>query len=249
MKRTALYYFVMVTALGLGIFFILRAGNQLPAPTLPLSTQSSSQITPHLTGAGDYSFSASVESSLRDNANDPLSRLILQLFVVIAVSYLVGWIFTHFGQPAVVGEMMAGVLLGPSVFGLLAPAAFQFVFATSSLGALRLFSQIGVCLFMFTVGMEMDVTELRGKAHTAVVVSTASMIAPYFLGVLLALFLYGRLAQPGASFTGFALFMGISMSITAFPVLLRILQDRAIFKTSLGRTATACAACTARHSG
>jgi Kef-type K+ transport system membrane component KefB len=124
----------------------------------------------------------------------------------------------------------------------LAPGAFQFVFATSSLGALRLFSQIGVCLFMFTVGMEMDVAELRRKAHVAVVVSHASIIAPYFLGVLLALFFYGRLAQPGASFTGFALFMGISMSITAFPVLIRILQDRAILKTPLGRTAAACAA-------
>ena len=242
MKRTALFYFFVVSAVGLGIFFILRAGNQLPAPAPRLSQQSSSQITSHLPGAGDYSFSTSVESSLWANANDPLSRLFLQLFIVIVVSYLVGWIFTHFGQPAVVGEMMAGVLLGPSVFGLLAPAAFQFVFAASSLGALRLFSQIGVCLFMFTVGMEMDVAELRRKAHTALVVSQASMIAPYFLGMLLALFLYGRLARPGASFTGFALFMGISMSITAFPVLVRILQDRGIFKTSLGSTATACAA-------
>ena len=242
MKRTALYYFFVVTAVGLGVFFILRAGNQLPAPALPPSTEAVSQIAPRIAGAGDYSIAASVESSLQENANDPLSRLILQLFVVIAVSYVVGGIFTRFGQPAVVGEMMAGVLLGPSVFGLLAPGAFQFVFATSSLGALRLFSQIGVCLFMFTVGMEMDVTELRRKAHTAVVVSQASIIAPYFLGVLLALFLYGRLAQPGASFTGFALFMGISMSITAFPVLIRILQDRAILKTSLGRTAAACAA-------
>jgi hypothetical protein len=135
MKRTAFYYFFMVAALGLGIFFILRAGNQLPAPTaFQLSTESSSQITPHLTGAGDYSFSAAVESNLRDNANDPLTRLFLQLFVVTSVSYLVGWIFTRFEQPAVVGEMMAGVLLGPSVFGLLTPAAFQFVFATSSLG-------------------------------------------------------------------------------------------------------------------
>jgi len=242
MKRAALSYFFVVCAVGLGIFFILQAGNQLPAPAVRLSPQSSSQITPHLTGIGDYSFAASVKSSLWENANDPLSRLFLQLFVITAVSYLVGWIFTRFGQPAVVGEMMAGVLLGPSVFGLLAPAAFQFVFAASSLGALRLFSQIGVCLFMFTVGIEMDVAELRRQARTAVVVSHASIIVPYFLGVLLALFLYGRLAQPGASFTGFALFMGISMSITAFPVLLRILQDRAIFKTSLGRTATACAA-------
>src|SRR5207249_8905849 len=113
---------------------------------------------------------------------------------------------------------------------------------TSSLGALSLFSQIGVCLFMFTVGMEMDVAELRHRAHTAVVVSHASIIAPYFLGMLLALFLYGRLAPPGASFLAFALFVGISMSITAFPVLVRILQDYGIFKTSLGSTATACAA-------
>jgi Kef-type K+ transport system membrane component KefB len=242
MIRTAPFYFFIVSAVGLGIFFILRAGSQLPAPGLEFSTQSGSQIIPHLPAAADYSFSASVESGLRENANDPLSRLFLQLFIVIVVSYLVGWIFTHFGQPAVVGEMMAGVLLGPSVFGLLAPAAFQFVFAPSSLGALRLFSQIGVCLFMFTVGMEMDVAELRRRAHTAVVVSHASMIVPYFLGMLLALFLYDHLAQPGASFTGFALFMGISMSITAFPVLVRILRDRGIFKTSLGSTATACAA-------
>src|SRR5262245_38275461 len=124
MIRTAQLYFFVVSAVALGIFFILRAGDQLPAPAVRLSPQS--QSTPHLPSTADYSFSASVKSSLRDNANDPLSRLFLQLFVVIIISYLVGWIFTHFGQPAVVGEMMAGVLLGPSVFGLLAPTAFQF---------------------------------------------------------------------------------------------------------------------------
>jgi Kef-type K+ transport system membrane component KefB len=241
-KRAALFYFFVVCAVGLGVFFILRAGNRLPGPVLQPSTQLSSEITPHIIGASDYSLSDAVVSSLWDNANDPLSRLFLQLFIVIVISYLVGWIFSRLGQPAVVGEMMAGVLLGPSVFGLLAPAAFQFVFASPSLGALRLFSQIGVCLFMFTVGMEMDTAELRHKAHTAFVVSNASIIAPYFLGMLLALVLYGRLAQPGASFLAFALFMGISMSITAFPVLVRILRDRGIFKTSLGSTATACAA-------
>ena len=242
MKRTTFYYLFVVTALGLGIFLILRSGNQLSAPAPQVSTESGLQPTTHGTGAGDNSFSAAVESSLWDNANDPLTRLFLQLFVVTSISYLVGWIFTRFGQPAVVGEMMAGVLLGPSVFGLLAPIPFHFIFAASSLGVLRLLSQVGVCLFMFTVGLEMDAAEVRRKAHTAVVVSHVSIIAPYFLGVLLALFLYGRLAQPGASFTGFALFMGISMSVTAFPVLLRILQDRAIFNTSLGRTAAACAA-------
>src|SRR5881392_2528504 len=242
MKRTAQLYFFVVSVMGLSIFFMLHLGSQVAPPVSPMSTKFVAHSTEHLADIGDSSFSASVKSSLQENANDPLTRLFLQLFVVTSVSYLVGWIFTHFGQPAVVGEMMAGVLLGPSVFGLLAPAAFQFVFPTSSLGALRLFSQIGVCLFMFTVGMEMDVAELRRKAHTAIVVSHASIIAPYFLGVLLALFLYSHLEQPGASFTGFALFMGISMSVTAFPVLLRILQDRAILRTSLGRTAAACAA-------
>src|SRR6266436_1051163 len=242
MKRTAQLYFFVVSVMGLGIFFMLHLGSQLAPPVSTLSTKFVAHSTEHLADIGDSSFSASVESNLQENANDPLSRLFLQLFVVIAVCYVIGWIFTRCGQPAVVGEMMAGVFLGPSVFGLLAPHAFQFVFATSSLGALRLFSQIGVCLFMFAVGMEMDVAELRYKAHTAVAVSHSSIVVTYFLGVLLALFLYGHLAQPGASFTDFALFMGISMSITAFPVLVRILQDRSIFKTPLGSTATACAA-------
>ena len=163
---------------------------------------------------------------------NPLSRLFLQLFVIIGASGVVAWIFTRCGQTAVIGEMVAGILLGPSLFGLLAPNAFQFIFAPSSLEALRLLSQIGVCLFLFTVGMELDVSEVRHKAQTAVVVSHSSIVIPYFLGVALALFLYSQLAQPGASFLAFALFMGISMSITAFPVLVRILQDRGIFKTS-----------------
>jgi len=138
--------------------------------------------------------------------------------------------------------MVAGILLGPSLFGLLAPQAFGFVFPPASLEPLRLFSQIGVCLFMFAVGMELDISQLKRRVQTAIVVSHSSIVIPYVLGVALALFLYRSLAQPGASFVAFALFMGISMSITAFPVLVRILKDRGIFKTPLGSTATACAA-------
>src|SRR5207237_7641747 len=122
-------------------------------------------------------------------------------------------------QPCVVGEMIAGILLGPSLFGLLAPDAFQFVFAASSLDALRLFSQIGVCLFLFAVGMELDVSQLRHRAQTAVVVSHSSIVIPYFLGVTLALFLYRELAQHGASFVAFALFFGICLSITVLSFL------------------------------
>jgi Kef-type K+ transport system membrane component KefB len=179
---------------------------------------------------------------LLENAADPLGRFFLQLLVVIVVSYLVGWIFTQCGQPAVVGEMMAGVLLGPSLFGLFAPGTFAFVFAPSSLEPLRLLSQVGVCLFMFTVGMEMDWAELRQRASAAVLISHASIAVPCLMGAALALLLYQRMAPAGAPFVPFALFVAVSMSITAFPVLVRILQDHGIFATSLGRMATACAA-------
>ena len=242
MKRTAQLYLIIVSVVGLGIFFILHAGTQLPSPVSPLPNGSVVVATPNSTAVSGSSFFAAVQSGLRQNAANPLSRLFLQLFIIIGASGVVAWLFTRCGQTAVIGEMVAGILLGPSLFGLLAPNAFQFIFAASSLDALRLLSQIGICLFLFAVGMELDMSEVRHKAQTAVVVSHSSIVIPYFLGVTLALFLYSHLAQPGVSFLAFALFMGISMSITAFPVLVRILQDRGIFKTSLGSTATACAA-------
>src|SRR6266513_4544257 len=240
MKRTAQLYLLIVSIVGLGIFFILHLGSQLPPPVSRLATEPIAATTPHSADVSGSSFFASVESNLRQNATNPLSRLFLQLFVIIGASGVAAWLFTRCGQTAVIGEMVAGILLGPSLFGLLAPNAFHFIFAPSSLDTLRLLSQIGVCLFLFAVGMELDVSEVRYKAQTAVVVSHSSIVIPYFLGVTLALFLYSHLAQPGPSFLAFALVMGISMSITAFPVLVRILQDRGIFKTSLGSTATAC---------
>jgi Kef-type K+ transport system membrane component KefB len=242
MHRTAQLYLLIIGIAGFGIFLMLRAGSHLPSPGSSMARPFVAHAAPEETVAIGASLGESVRATLQQNASDPLSRLFLQLFVVIGVSFFVAWIFTRCGQPAVVGEMMAGVLLGPSLFGFLAPHAFQFVFAPSSLEPLRLFSQIGVCLFMFAVGMEMDLSELRQKAHTAIVVSHASIITPCLFGVALALLLYERLAQPGASFSAFALFMAISMSITAFPVLIRILQDRGMFRSSLGRTAAACAA-------
>jgi pimeloyl-ACP methyl ester carboxylesterase len=170
-----------------------------------------------------------------------LAHLFLQLFVIIAVSRAVGKQFTRIGLPAVVGEMTAGILLGPSLFGWLAPGAFAFVFPADSLGALQLLSQAGICLFMFAVGMELDLQQVRSSARTAVVVSQASIVVPFLFGVGLAYFLY-HLAGPRATFIGFALFMGISMSITAFPVLARILQERGLSRTPLGSLAITCAA-------
>jgi len=213
----------MLLVFGAAIVAVLRLGSALPIPEV--ETLAASERTAPLAG--------------HDSA---LGHLFLQLLVIIAASRGIGHLFTRLGQPAVVGEMAAGILLGPSLFGLVAPQAFAFVFPQSSLGTLKLLSQVGVCFFMFTVGMELNLTHVRGKAHAAVAVSHASILFPYLLGVSLAYFVFTDLAAAGATFTPFALFMGISMSITAFPVLARILQERRLSKTSLGSTALTCAA-------
>src|SRR5690242_13844921 len=138
MKRAAQLYLIIVSVVGLGIFFILHAGSQLPPPVSAASAKAVATSTPHASGAGESSFFVSVRSTLWQNASNPLSRLFLQLLIIIGASALAAWLFTRFGQTAVIGEMVAGILLGPSLFGLLAPNAFRFIFAPSSLETLRL---------------------------------------------------------------------------------------------------------------
>jgi Kef-type K+ transport system membrane component KefB len=230
---------VLVTLFGLGIIAVLNLGRQLPAPAAVPETMTTGRgaIMPEAAEPSESGWSGLVR-----NLKDPVSRLLLQLLIITIVTRLVGRGFTLCGQPSVVGEMAAGILLGPSLFGLVWPDGFHSVFPDASAGTLRLLSQIGVCLFMFTVGMELDVKHIRNRAQIAVVVSHASIVIPYFLGVVVAWFLYTHLAAAGATFIAFALFMGISMSITAFPVLARILQERNLSKTFLGSMALTCAA-------
>ncbi|MES2506376.1 MAG: cation:proton antiporter [Verrucomicrobiota bacterium] len=238
MKRTSILYLLIITCVIAPIFWVLKMGAELPVPEVGMVKV----VAKAASASADNSAVASMLAGMKENFDSPLSQLFLQLVLIIAASRLAGKAFTVFGQPAVVGEMAAGILLGPSLFGLLAPDIFQFVFPATSLGVLKLLSQIGVCLFMFVVGMELNVNHVKEKAHTAVLVSHASIVFPYLLGVILAYFLYTDLAAPGASFLAFALFMGISMSITAFPVLARILQERGMAKSFLGSTAITCAA-------
>jgi len=179
---------------------------------------------------------------LRGNLRSALAILLLQIIVIIVVARLFGAVFRRIGQPSVMGEMIAGIALGPSVLGLISPAAMDFLFPAFSLPTLGVLSQIGVVLFMFVVGMELDIEHLRERASAFVMVSHASIIVPFLLGAALALLLYPSLAPPGTSFVAFALFMGIAMSITAFPVLARILEDRGMSQSRLGSIALACAA-------
>lgn len=238
MKRISIFYVVLLIVSSAAIMGVLRLGASLPTPHGTTGGVKDQVVAP----AVQPSALSSLTDGLRTNAEDPLSHLFLQLLVIIIASRWVSRLFMRVGQPAVVGEMAAGILLGPSLFGVLAPGMFAFVFPQDGLGTIRLLSQIGVCFFMFAVGMEVNTKHVRSKAQAAVAVSHASILFPYLLGVLLAYFLFTDMAAPGTAFTAFALFMGISMSITAFPVLARILQERGLSRTSLGSTAITCAA-------
>ena len=171
-----------------------------------------------------------------------LGTLILQIGVVIGVSRLVAILFAKIQQPKVMGEMFAGIMLGPSLLGWIFPHLYGSVFPPASLGFLNALSQVGVVIYMFLVGLALNPKSLRKYGHTAVLTSHVSIIAPFVLGAALAIFLYPRLSDDSVSFTGFALFMGAAMSITAFPVLARILSDRKMVGTKLGSLAIACAA-------
>jgi Kef-type K+ transport system membrane component KefB len=185
---------------------------------------------------------SSLTANLWQNFRSPLSVLLVQIVVILAAAGFVSRVFRRIGQPPVMGEMLAGIILGPSVLGFFFPGAMAFIFPSSSLETLRLLSQIGVVLFMFVVGMELNVRHVKERGSAAVMISHASIVVPFVLGAGLSLFLYERLAPPGTSFTAFALFIGVAMSITAFPVLARILEDRGLSQTQLGAIAITCAA-------
>ncbi|MDI1324890.1 MAG: cation:proton antiporter [Algoriphagus sp.] len=180
--------------------------------------------------------------SLTYNLKHPLAILLAQIVVIILVARLFGWICLKIGQPSVIGEILAGVALGPSLIGLYFPEFSANLFPVESLGNLQFLSQIGLILFMFIVGMELDLKVLKNRANDAIVVSHASIIVPFALGLVLAYFIYDTFAPEGIQFSSFGLFLGIAMSITAFPVLARIVQERGIHKSRLGTMVITCAA-------
>ncbi len=174
-------------------------------------------------------------------AGHPLASLLLAIAVVVAACKAAGWLVRRIGQPPVIGEIAAGIVLGPSVLGAAWPAGAAVLIPDAILPQLNVLAQVGVVLFVFLTGLELNTRLLRGRGHLAVVVSHVSIAVPFVLGVGLAVLAYVRFAPRGIGFLAFALFIGVSMSVTALPVLVRILKDTGTFRTEVGVVALTCA--------
>ncbi|MEO8002384.1 MAG: cation:proton antiporter [Arenimonas sp.] len=172
----------------------------------------------------------------------PLHKFLLQVLVVLTIAKLAGRCMRLINQPAVIGEMIAGILLGPSLFGLLLPATHDWLFPTNGLSSLSHVSQLGVLIFMFTAGAEWDMSHLRERFKSTVLISQFGMLLPFLIGIGLASFLYANYAPTDVSQFDFSLFIGISLCVTAFPVLLRIIDDRGYKGSEIAMVAIACAA-------
>lgn len=177
--------------------------------------------------------------SLHEGVHHPVAMLLLQIISILVAVRIFSWLFKYLGQPGVIGEIVAGIVLGPSLLGHFFPETFGFLFAPDSLESLNILSQIGLILFMFIIGMELDLGILRKKGSQTLVISHASIIVPFFLGTVLAWQVYPEFGFGHTTFVPFALFIGISVSITAFPVLARIIQERNLGKTPMGMLAIA----------
>lgn len=170
-----------------------------------------------------------------------LLHVLLALVVIIVVTRALGTAFRLFHQPLVIGEIVGGILLGPTLLGHLPPRVFAYLMPGSVVSLLDIIAQLGVMLFMFLVGLGLDLTALRRNGSITLTVSYSSIVAPFVLGAALTLLLYERYAASNVTFVTFSLFLGISLSITAFPVLARILTERGISETPVGRMSLACA--------
>ncbi len=169
-------------------------------------------------------------------------QLLLAVGIILSTSWLLGTVFRRLHQPAVIGEVFAGILLGPSLFGRIAPELINGIFSPQLLSGLAAIANLGLIFYMFLVGLELDLRSVSKRVHAAVGISHASILLPALLGGGLAFALYPRFAPPGVRFLPFGLFLALAMSITAFPVLARLLKELQMTQSPLGSLALACAA-------
>jgi Kef-type K+ transport system membrane component KefB len=223
MRAKSIFLYGLLVAVAAGLFEWIRStGDRLAAPP-PQGSQVFGNAAPQQGG-------------------EILLHVLLALVVIILSARALGALFRRLHQPQVIGEMIAGIMLGPSFLGRIAPEAASYLLPTKVAPFLSILAQIGVILYMFLVGVELDTNLLRRRSHSSVAISHASIVVPFLLGGVLALWLYPQLSTSDVPFTVFALFIGVAMSVTAFPVLARILTDSGMHQTRMGTIALGCAA-------
>jgi Kef-type K+ transport system membrane component KefB len=229
------FYVLMIALFGSLMYLIVRQGEirQLDGLEIIEAPAASESLS-----GGFESF----QRLIHKDVESPIAILLLQIITILLICRIFGWLFKKIGQPTVMGEILAGIILGPSVLGNMAPELSDFLFREESLANINILSQFGLILFMFAIGMELDFSEVRKRLKETILISHASIIVPFFFGMLAAYFVYDRYAAQSTPFLSFALFIGISMSITAFPVLARIIQERGLTKSRLGTLTLASAA-------
>lgn len=224
-NRSLLTGYTLLFAGAIVLFFVVRSVGETMTASAPVPTAAAA---PAAKGAG--------------GGHGILPQVLIAITIVVMTSRFVGSIAQRLGQPRVVGEVLAGIILGPSLLGRVAPDTMTTLFPPAIMPTLNTLAQIGVILYMFLVGLDLNAGVLRSRAHATVAISHVSIIVPFLLGATLALWLFPTLAPAGVSFTSFALFLGIAMAITAFPVLARILTDQKMEKSELGVLSLGCAA-------
>jgi Kef-type K+ transport system membrane component KefB len=209
----------------------------------PSKTTKSTGLKPYLTTPAGLPPAGEKFTAIkqRADANKLIAAIFLSIAIVLVVARLFGIVAVKIGQPRVIGEVIAGLVLGPSLLGLISKNLQASLFPTDTLSALAVVANLGLIFYMFLVGLEVDRGTLKGKVAQAAAISNASVALPMLLGIAVALPLY-KLVGPNKKFVAFAIFMGVSMSITAFPVLARILSERRMIKRPVGSLAIACAA-------
>lgn len=228
--KNSCIYIIMIAVFSILIYLSLKNGIELHK----LGTETCISVK--------NDFMKMFSGMFMNNLTAPLMTLLMQIIIILISCRIFSSLFNLMGQPGVLGEIIAGIILGPSVLGNYFPDTFNFIFSKGSLENVYLISQIGLILFMFVIGLEVDFKVLKNKFNETLVISHAGILVPFFLGIVSSYYIYTKYASQQTSFLAFALFIGISMSITAFPVLARIVQERNLANTQLGVLSIASAA-------
>ncbi|MDR1610014.1 MAG: cation:proton antiporter, partial [Candidatus Symbiothrix sp.] len=223
--RNICFYLTMIVVFGALMYFIIKHGESRQSQEILAFDDAPSDL-----GEGFRFFG----HQLLELLHSPFGILLLQMAIILTCCRIFGKIFKMLRQPTVIGEILAGIVLGPSILGHWFPGASAFLFPPESLGNIELLSQFGLILFMFAIGMELDFSQVLKSLKKTTFISHTSIIFPFLLGVAVAYFVYDKYAYETTPFLSFSLFVGIAMSITAFPVLARIIQEKGLTKTHLG---------------